>query len=98
MIAALMTHLCLLAALGLMAAAIAHNQFAPSFSTAMTVPIANLVSLILALLASAFAVYSHRRDPASRGTKQRMWFVIACALILAVLLPLADLGYLSRFR
>ncbi len=98
MILRILTHLFLLGALCLLAGAIAHNQLSPSFTTAMTVPFANLASLILALVASALATYGHRRDQSSRAAKRRMWIVIACALVLALLLPMSDLGYLSRVR
>lgn len=98
MIARVLTLLFLLGGFCLFAGAIAHNQISPGFNSAMTVPFANLAGLILALIAAALASFSYRRDKSSRKAKGLMWFVIACALLLAVLLPISDLGYLSRVR
>lgn len=82
----------------LMLGSIAQNQINPSYATALAVPIANAAGLILALLATAVAVAAHRRDRKCRGAKCTVVFAILSAITLTLLLPLADLGFLSRVR
>lgn len=82
----------------LMLGAVAQNQINPSYSTALAVPIANAAGLVLALLATAIAVAAHRRDRRSRDAKLTVILAILSAIVLTLLLPLADLGFLSRVR
>ncbi|WP_282605431.1 hypothetical protein [Pelagibius sp. Alg239-R121] len=98
MIPVILTNLLVAGSIVLMAGAVAHNQINPSYTTALSVPFANIASLMLALLAMAISVTAHKRNKAATSLKRTMLFAIACTLVLAALLPLADLGHLSRVR
>ena len=80
----------------LMIGAIAHNQLEPTYATALTIPVANGVSLLLALVALAIAFAARRRQKDSIGAKRAMLLAIFCAVGLALLFPLSNMGYLSR--
>lgn len=82
----------------LMLGAVAQNQINPSYATALAVPIANAAGLILALLATAISVAAYRRNRKSRDARCTVVFAILSAVVLTLLLPLADLGFLSRVR
>ena len=82
----------------IMLGAVAQNQINPNYATALTVPIANAAGLILALLATAFAVAAHRRNRGRKSAKRTAAMAILSAVVLTLLLPLADLGLLSRVR
>lgn len=88
----------LLGAAGLMIGAVIHNQLEPTIATAMTVPFANLAAIIVALAGLATAAIVHRWMGATRLTKVAIVIGVACVVILIVLFPLSDLGYLSRAR
>ena len=88
----------LLGSIGLMAGAIAHNQIDPSYATALTIPIANVVSLLLALLSVAISISLRRRRRDVRALKATMVLGIVCAAALALLFPLSNMGYLSTIR
>lgn len=88
----------LIGSIGLMAGAIAHNQIAPSYDTALTVAVANVVSLIIALLALAIAFPAYRKDRRARLAKGAMFLGLVWAAGLAVLVPLSDSGLLSRVQ
>ena len=80
----------------LMLGAIAHNQLDPTYATALTIPLANVLALTAALLGFVLALILYRKDRDSRLAKRTMIIAVVCALILAVLLPLSNMGYLSR--
>ena len=88
----------LLGSIGLMAGAIAYNQIDPSYATALTIPIANVVSFILALLSVAISIGLRRRRQDVRALKAIMVLGIVCAVTLALLFPFSDMGYLSTIR
>ena len=98
MIPVILTKFLLTGSIALMLGAVAHNQINPSYMTALSVPFANIASLMLALLAMAISVTAHKRNKAAVALKRTMLTAIACAVVLALLLPLADLGHLSRVR
>ena len=88
----------LLGALGLTAAAIVHNQMDPSIATALNVPIANAVSLAVALLAVILLLVLYRLGNRGPGAKAAIAFGLVCVVGLAVLFPFADRGVLSSVR
>lgn len=88
----------LTASLSLLLAAFISNQIDPTYSSALAIPIANLVSLALALVALPFSVIAHRRNKNTNAAKRIMLVAIGLTVVLAVLFPLANLGYLSRVQ
>lgn len=87
-----------LGAVALLAGAIVHNQLDPTISTALTVPLANLAGSIIALVGMAISFVIYRKHPKSALTTGTMVIGITCAACLLVLIPLSDLGCLSRVR
>ncbi len=83
---------------GLMIAALISNQVDPTYASALAIPIANLASLVLVLLALPFAgmAYSKHRDVVL--ARRTMVLTVALIAALAVLFPLSEFGYLSRVR
>jgi len=83
---------------GLMLAAFISNQIDPSYSSALTIPIANLASLALTLLALPFAVTAYRKNKQAISAKRTMMVALALVAALALLFPLTNLGYLSKVQ
>lgn len=81
---------------GLFAGVIVHNQINPSYLTAMTIPITNIAILIIALLSLAMAVSAHQMTENPALTRPTMLFASAYFAIVAALIPLSTMGYLSR--
>ena len=98
MLPAILAQLMLAGSTFIMLGAIAQNQINPNYATALAVPIANAAGLILALLATATAVAAYRRNRGRKSAKRTLVMAIVSAVILTLLLPLADLGFLSRVR
>ncbi|WP_193369452.1 hypothetical protein [Pelagibius marinus] len=88
----------LLGALGITAAAIVHNQMEPSAATALGVPLANAVSLAVALLAVVLLLVVYRLGSRGPGARAAIAFGLVCLVALAVLFPFADRGLLSSVR
>jgi hypothetical protein len=76
--------------------AVIANRMDPTLSTAMTVPIANLGSVVIALIATLTAALGYRRTNGSKATRNAMVACFAVSVILLLLLPVSNLGYLSR--
>ncbi|NIA68989.1 hypothetical protein HBA54_10325 [Pelagibius litoralis] len=83
---------------GLMAAAVLHNQLDPNYATAMTIPLANIISLITALLSAVVSALASRGGRARAAAKRTMMTGFACAVVLALLLPLSNGGHLSSVQ
>lgn len=84
--------------IGLLLAAVAGNQIDPSYSSALAIPIANLASLVIALLATPFAVIAYGKNDQAPAAKPTMVAAATLLIGLALLFPLSDLGYLSRVQ
>lgn len=84
--------------LGLMTAAVISNQIDPTYSSALAIPIANLASLALALLALPVAGIAYRRDKQATSAKRTLIAAAALVVALAALFPLSELGYLGKGR
>ncbi len=80
----------------LMLGAIIHNQLDPTYATALTIPLANVLALTAAVLGLVLAVIAYRKDRESSPAKRAMIFALVCAVVLVILLPLSNMGYLSR--
>lgn len=79
----------------LMIGAIIHNQVNPNYSTALSIPLFNIVSIIIAIVGVLVSLSAYRKDKASKLAKRTMVLGIACAVVLVFLFPLSNLGYLS---
>lgn len=79
----------------LMLGAVVHNRIDPTYATALTLPLANVLALTAAVLGLVIAVVVYRRDRESVLAKRSMIFALVCAVALAILLPLSNMGYLS---
>jgi amino acid permease len=90
------TYFLLICAIGLTLWAVIANRLDPTLSTAMTVPIANLGSVVVALVATLIAALCHHRTNGSKTTRNAVAVCIAVWVILLLLLPVSNLGYLSR--
>ncbi len=82
---------------GLMIAAIVNNQIDPNLSTALGIPLANIVSSILALVGAVIAAVAHNRNTASPLTRRTMIFGFVLVVALVLLFPLSDRGHFSSF-
>ena len=87
-----------LSALCLMAAAVAHNQIVPTMATALTVPIANLAGAVVAGIGLAVAVVFYRKNAESKRARRTLVFAIIVVASLLALLPLSELGMLSKLH
>lgn len=85
-----------LGSVALMLGAVIHNRVDPTYATALTLPLANALALTAAVLGLVIAVVVYRKDRESVLAKRSLIFALVCAVILAVLLPLSNMGYLSR--
>lgn len=85
-------------ALCLMIGAIVHNQIDPTYSTALTISIANVVSLIVAVVGMLISMVVYRKNKKANWAKRTMLFGIVCVVMLALLFPLSGMGYLSKVR
>ena len=82
----------------LLLAAVVGNQIDPSYSSALAIPIANLVSLALVLVALPFAMIAYRKNKSAKSAKRTMLVAIGLTVTLVLLFPLANLGYLSKVQ
>ncbi len=98
MVSAILTWIMLAGSTFIVLGAVAQNQINPSYATALAVPVANAAGLVLALLATAISVAAYRRNRGRRDAKRTAVFAIVGAVVLTLLLPLAELGFLSRLR
>ena len=96
MIASVLALGLLLLSIGVMIAAVVHNQLEPDYASALTLPVANGLGLLLALLALACAYAAYRKNRSAADVKRTMLLAIGCTLLLALLFPLSNLGYLGR--
>lgn len=85
-----------LGSIALMLGAVVHNRIDPTYATALTIPLANTLALTAAVLALIIAVIVYRKDRESVLAKRSMIFALVCAVALAILLPLSNMGYLSQ--
>lgn len=88
----------LVSAVSLTTGAIIHNQIEPSYATALTIPFANMASLIVAFAGMVIAIVARRENRETNLAKGTMVFGIVCFVVLLALFPLADLGMLSKVR
>lgn len=95
MIGAILALVLLAGSVSLFSAAIVHNQLSPGYATALTVPLANMVSLALAVAGTAVAGLAYRTQRSSDLAKRTFVLSVVCAVLLALLLPLAERGLLS---
>lgn len=98
MVSAILTWIMLAGSTFIVLGAVAQNQINPSYATALAVPVANAAGLVLALLATAISVAAHRRNRGRPDAKRTAVFAIVGVVVLTLLLPLAELGFLSRLR
>ena len=96
MIGALLATTILIGSVGLMATAIVSNQLDPSLDTALGIPIANVISLALALLASLIAFVTQRLSRSEVLARRAVLAALIVAVALAILLPISEMGYLGR--
>ncbi len=98
MIGILVPTIILASSVAFMAAAVINNQLDPTYSNALGIPYANIVSLAGALLGTgiAAAVYSKRKS--SRTLKRVLLIGAVLSIGLIALFPLAEMGYLSRVQ
>lgn len=85
-------------AIFLYAGAIVYNQLNPSYATALTIPAVNVISVGLAFIAVIIATLGYGKRAHTTWAKPVVVLAIGCAIVFASLLPIADLGYLSRVR
>ncbi len=95
MIGAVISTVLLVGSLCLMIAAIVNNQMNPSLGSALGIPIANGISLILVLLASLIAFFVQRNDENAKLAKRVMILGLIMAVGFAVLFPLSETGQLG---
>lgn len=86
----------LVCAVGLTLWAVIANRLDPTLATAMTVPIANLGSVVVALVATLTAALCYRRTNGDKTARIAVAVCIAISVVLLLALPLSNLGYLSR--
>ncbi len=84
------------AALCLFLGAIISNQIHPNYSTALGIALANIVSFIVALLSLVVSLVAYGKNNDVKFGKQTMQGAFVLVVILFVLFPLAEMGYLSR--
>ena len=82
----------------LTAGAILHNQIEPNTATALTVPLANLASVLAASVGTAVAGVAYGKNRDMQLARRTLVFGLGCAAILLIMLPLSELGYLSTSR
>jgi hypothetical protein len=98
MIAVVMAIVLLTGSLCLMIGAIVENQIHPRYGSALTIPIVNFISMIPALLGLGVSVVAYQKNKGMKLAKRTMVLGIVCVVILVLLLPLSDMGYLSKVR
>ena len=98
MVGILVPVIILVGSAALMASAIIQNQLDPTYSNALGIPYANIVSLAGTLLGTGVAAAVYLRRKRSRALKRVMLIGVVISVGLRVMFPLADMGYLSRVR
>ncbi len=86
----------LAASILLMIGAVIHNQLYPSYSTALTIPLVNIISIVMAALSIAASAVAYNTHRELKMAKPAMLWGIACIVILLFLFPLSEMGYLSK--
>ncbi len=86
----------LVGSLCLMSGVIIANQINPSYGSALGVPIYNALSIVLALLGLVTSVFVYRKNKDMKLAKRTMVLGVICVVVLVLLFPLSNMGYLSR--
>ncbi|MCG8691516.1 MAG: hypothetical protein MI806_09940 [Minwuiales bacterium] len=98
MVGILVPVIILVGSVALMASAIIQNQLDPTYSNALGIPYANIVSLAGTLLGTGVAAAVYLRRKHSRVLKRVVVIGAVLSIALIALFPLAEMGYLSRVR
>lgn len=98
MVGILIPVIILIGSVALMASAVIQNQLDPTYSNALGIPYANIVSLAGTLLGTGLAAAVYLRHRHSRALKRVVLIGGVLSIGLMAMFPLAEMGYLSRVR
>ncbi len=81
--------------IGLVTGIIISNQLNPNYNSALAVPIFNALGIILALIGLTIALVTYQKHKNIPLAKRVMIVGVLCVVILVLLFPLSNMGYLS---
>ncbi len=85
----------LVGSIGIMIGIIIINQINGTYSSALAVPIYNLLCLILALVGLGISGIARQKNKEMKLARRTFVFGLICVVILAVLFPISNTGSLS---
>ncbi len=85
----------LVGSMGIMIGILIVNQIYGTYGSALSVPVYNLLCLILAVVGLGLSVVAHHKNKEMALAKRTVVFGLTCVIILAVLFPFANSGALS---